>query len=138
HVVEVLRGSLAKNIVDRCHDKLSTHGLLRDLAPGELKDFIHQLIGQSLLAQSEGDYPLLKLTPGSWEVMRGQKPAKLMRLKGPEARKTKVETARPAGVDDGLFERLRALRRELAQNMNVPPYVVFTDHVLVAFGRRRP
>ncbi len=95
HVVEVLRGSLAKAVVDRGHDKLSTHGLLRDLAPSELKDYIHQLIGQNLLAQSEGEYPLLKLTPGSWEVMRGQRPAKLMRLEsagGPENQNRNRET----------------------------------------------
>ncbi|CAN5454229.1 DNA helicase RecQ [soil metagenome] len=138
YVIEVLRGSTAKNVIDRGHDKLTTWGLLQSHPVGELRDYIHQLIGQGMLAQSEGEYPLLKLTPGSWKVMRGECMARFVKLKADGVRKSKGTAERPAGVDDGLFEVLRKLRKEIATEDNVPPYLVFTDNVLLEFARGRP
>ncbi len=149
HVLDILKGANTENIRSRGHDKLTTYGLLEDVPKNDLRDWIYQLVGQGALAVSEGEYPLLKLTPLSWVVMKGEQSVRLIRL----ARKTR-RSARdrddtpaaekhqpgtlPAGADPELFERLRQVRRQVAAGLGVQPYLVFPDSVLAEFARGRP
>jgi ATP-dependent DNA helicase RecQ len=139
HVSSVLRGENTENVRRRSHDKLSTYGLLREHGKPAVRDFIYQLIGQGVLLQVGDEYPLLKLNAGSWEVMRGERPVRLVQL----ARKAKVERTKPEGiswegVDHELFEALRVLRRGLAGARGWPPYRVFGDVTLRELARVRP
>jgi ATP-dependent DNA helicase RecQ len=135
HVMEVLRGSNAAQVRQRGHDQLSTFGLLKDAPKEHLRDWIFQLIGQDLLAQSEGEYPLLKLNGASWEVMKGQRPVKLVQ---PLHERKTQPAALPEGVDVELFNLLRELRRNTAIEAKMTPEQVFSDSVLAELARGRP
>jgi ATP-dependent DNA helicase RecQ len=139
HVSSVLRGENTENVRKRGHDQLSTYGLLREHGKPAIRDWIYQLIGQGALLQVGDEYPVLKLNAASWEVMRGQRPVRLVQL----ARKEKAERTRPEGVswegvDHELFEVLRALRGRLAQERGWRPYLVFGDVTLRELARVRP
>jgi ATP-dependent DNA helicase RecQ len=145
HVVAVLRGEDTDAVRQRGHDKLSTHGLLKGTPKAALRDWVFQLIGQGVLVQDGLEYPLLKLNAASWEVMRGERPVRLIELARREKRSRAAPTAAAFPEADGvapadaeLFERLRQLRRELAAAEGVPPYRVFPDTVLIALARMRP
>ena len=140
YVIDVLRGSAAQQLLARRHDKLSTYGLLKEVAKNDLRDWVYQLIDQEALVQGGGgEFPVLKLNAASWEVMRGERKVRLVRLAQAEPEAAPRERAAfPADMDAGLFEQLRALRRQEAVRLGVPPYVVFPDNVLVEFARQRP
>jgi ATP-dependent DNA helicase RecQ len=148
HVISVLRGETNDKITRFGHDRLSTYGLLRDRSKADIRDWIHQLISQTVLVQNElvlpsGDkVPLLGLSEASWEVMRGQRQVRLLQLvrrkRGEKVEKSRAETISWEGVERGLFEALRGLRRELAQASGKPPYVVFNDDTLRELARQRP
>src|SRR5207248_1789488 len=104
-----------ENIRKYHHDQLSTYGLLREYSKPDVRDWIYQLIGQEVLLQQGDPYPLLRLNVQSWEVMKGQRTVRLMqpirRKKGEKPQKSKSDTVSWEGVDQGLFEALRGLRR---------------------------
>jgi ATP-dependent DNA helicase RecQ len=142
HVVGVLRGENAENIRKWRHERLTTFGLLKQHGKADVRDWIYQLIGQGVLVQAGQEYPLLKLNPASWEVMRGERGVRLIqpvrRKKGERPEKSKADLSSWEGVDKGLFELLRQRRRDLAAERGVPPYVIFSDTTLRDLARQRP
>ncbi|MGH7223753.1 MAG: RecQ family ATP-dependent DNA helicase, partial [Gemmataceae bacterium] len=142
HVAAVLRGENTDNVRKRGHDKLTTFGLLKGHGKADVRDWLYQLIGQGVLLQVGDEYPLLRLNDASWEVMRGQRQVRLVQLvrrkKGERPEKARVETASWEGVDRELFEALRRLRRDLARDRQVSPFIVFTDNTLRELARMRP
>jgi ATP-dependent DNA helicase RecQ len=142
HVLAVLRGKNTDNIRKRGHDKLSTFGLLGEHSDNDVRDWIYQLIGQEALAQVGDEYPLLKLTPASWEVMRNQRSVRLVQLvrrkKGEKPERSLVDADSWQGVDQELFDALRTLRRNIAAERQVPPYIIFSDATLRELARVRP
>ena len=139
YVAQVLTGSRDQRILQNGHDQLSTHGLLADQRKNTVREWIEQLGGQDFLAR-EGEYRVLKVTQSGWEVLRSQRTPRLL------ASDKKVEAVKVSpkkkdfseGMDAGLFEALRLLRRQIAEEQKVPPYVVFTDVTLQDLSRRRP
>jgi ATP-dependent DNA helicase RecQ len=142
HVTAVLRGENTENVRNRGHDKLTTFGLLKVHSKADVRDWVYQLIGQGVLLQVGDEYPLLRLNEASWEVMRGQRQVRLVQMvrrkKGERPEKAKVETISWEGVDRELFEALRRLRRNLAHDRQVSPFIVFTDNTLREMARIRP
>ena len=141
-VLAILRGKNTDNVRRRGHEKLSTFGLLAEHTDHDVRDWIYQLIGQEVLIQTEDEYPKLRLNPGSWEVMRGQRSVRLVRLvrrkKGEKPDRSLLDASSWQGVDQTLFEALRTLRRNLASERQVPPYVIFSDATLRELARIRP
>jgi len=142
HVTDVLRGADTAGIRRQGHERLSTYGLLRDHTVYEVRGWIDQLIGQELLRVAGDRYPVLVLGRGGLEVLRGEREAVLYAL---PARKERREPRRALDADDdglpvdaALFDRLRALRRELARERGVPPYLVFNDRTLAQMAARKP
>jgi ATP-dependent DNA helicase RecQ len=142
HVAAILRGENSENIRKRGHDKLSTYGLLRECRKPDVRDWMYQLVGQGVLLQVGEEYPVLKLTPAAWEVMHGERAVRLRqpvrREKDQRPEKSKADTVSWEGVDHGVFEALRDLRKELAEQRRVPPYVIFSDATLRELARVRP
>jgi ATP-dependent DNA helicase RecQ len=146
HVVGVLRGEDTEKIRERQHDQLSTYGLLKGHTRHDVREWIYQLVAQGYLAQSTGEYPVLRLGSKSREVLRGFADVK---LRQPAVRKKDVEDRRSrqspspslggeASYDRELFQTLRAWRRDEAQERGVPPYVIFSDKTLRELARVRP
>jgi ATP-dependent DNA helicase RecQ len=142
HVVSVLRGENTDNVRKRAHDQLTTFGLLKGHGKADVRDWIFQLIGQGMLLQVGDEYPLLRLNEASWEVMRGERPVRLIQLarrkKGEKPAASQADRTSWEGVDRDLFEALRILRRDLAGARGVPPYVIFSDTTLREMARLRP
>jgi ATP-dependent DNA helicase RecQ len=147
HVIDVLRGRATERVVARGHDRIPTFGALASLPAARLGSFVDQLIGAGDLARSGDEYPVLTLTPGSREVLRGEREALLVEAAGtsrerPRAGRRRRGVATPAGPLEApereLFEALRTLRRSIASELGVPPYVVFGDVTLEELARVRP
>ncbi len=147
YVGRVLVGSRDERILERGHDRLSTHGILAEHRRSDVRIWIDQLLGQEFLTL-EGEYRLLKLTPAGWKVLRGEVTPQLTdagRSTGAasangaaRAAKAKAAVDSWAGVDRDLFEELRVWRRAKAVERGVPPFVVFGDRALRDLARRRP
>ena len=133
HVAEVLKGSKAGRVAQMGHDRLSTFGLLAEYAVDDIADWIDQLVGTGHLMRL-GEWRTLGLTASGTALMRGEGTVALSRA-------VKTRPAQPA-VDDtpseSLFQSLRALRRDLAAQRGVPPYVIFSDATLRDLARARP
>jgi ATP-dependent DNA helicase RecQ len=144
HVVSVLRGEDTEKVRKFSHDRLSTFGLLRGHTKTAVRDWIYQLIGQGVLVQEElplsngAKAPILRLNASSWEVMRKQRPVRLVQPAQHEKKKSRADTVSWEGVDRELFEALRELRRRLAEDRQVPPYIIFNDSTLRHLAAVRP
>jgi ATP-dependent DNA helicase RecQ len=140
YTVSVLMGSKEQRILKNGHDRLSTYGLLADQDKRVVRGWTEQLVGQGYL-QKSGEYNLLQITEKGWRVLRGQETPRLLK---PAKRRPEPVPSTPGtrdsweGVDRELFETLRGLRRQMALEKNVPPYVVFSDVALRDMARRRP
>jgi ATP-dependent DNA helicase RecQ len=134
----VLTGSREDRILANHHDNLSTYGLLKAESKPVVRDWIEQLVEQECVERA-GEFGVLKLTDKGRRVLKGEeRPLLLEPAKKKPARKTAMFEEPWDGVDRGLFEELRGLRRRLAQQRSVPAYIVFGDAVLRELARRRP
>ena len=138
-VVDVLRGRRTEKVLSRGHNELSTFGLLEEVPVPELRALIDQLVEGGFLEPYGDPYPVLRVTPEGRRLLKGEVECALYRQQRPESRRrAAVQEENWEGVDRGLFERLRALRLELAEERGVPPYVIFHDRTLRALASRRP
>jgi ATP-dependent DNA helicase RecQ len=145
HVVSVLRGQAVEAVVSRGHSTLSTFGLLKEASVPELRGYIEQLTSLGFLRQTDDGYPVLRLTPQGLALLKdaGSHPAlSLARQRRPEKQRTasraRHEGVSWEGVDQDLFEALRAVRLEIARERGVPPYVIFHDTTLREMARHKP
>lgn len=146
YIIDVLRGSRNERVLARGHDGIPTFGLLKDLTQMRLGNYIDQLIDDGTLVRTDGEYPILVLNEASAEVLRGDRQVELRSPKGgldqkPRRRRSSSSSA-PAreltGEESLIFDRLRTLRRSIATELQVPPYVVFSDATLEELARERP
>lgn len=138
HVAKVLVGSREQRICSLQHDQLSTFGLLSDCRKSDVRDWIEQLVQQGFLCRV-GEYQVLSVSPAGRSLLKGAVAPKLMRaavVPSPSLPSSSVDSW--DGVDRGLFERLRQLRRTTAEAAQVPGYLVFGDGALRDMARRRP
>lgn len=142
----VLRGSRDQRVLQNGHDKLSTFGLLAAYEQRTIRDWIEQLAGQDFLVKT-GEYNVLQITPRGWQLLRGEvsprltKPAEPSAASGSPGGAKKRRTVADdswEGVDRELFDELRKLRRERAEELGVPAYIVFGDASLRDMARKRP
>lgn len=145
HVGSILRGHASEAVRLRGHDTLSVFGLLNDASVDEIRGYIDQLIAHGLLQQSGDQYPILQITADGAALLRDPEAGaglSLARQRKPEKgrgpRRSRVEAESWEGVDRDLFERLRALRLDVARQRGVPPYVIFHDTTLRELARLKP
>ena len=134
----VLIGSNDRRIQENGHQRLSTYALLSEYSRRIVRDWIEQLVDQQCLEKT-GDYNVLKVTAKGRRVLRGEfTPYLLKPIEKKEVKEAKVSKDSWEGVDRGLFEHLRSLRRKVADQRKVPAYIVFTDAALRDMARWRP
>lgn len=138
YVVDVLLGANTERIRQFGHDQLSTYGLMKDTPRKALMNMVYQLIDRDLVKRTQGDRPVLMLNDASWEVLRGEREVRLLQPKGEPVKKTHAAEVSWEGVDSGLFEHLRGVRRELAQARGVPAFIIFGDATLREMASVRP
>ncbi|GAB6100652.1 DNA helicase RecQ [Halanaerocella petrolearia] len=119
-VAKVLRGSKAKDILDLGLDELSTYGIIKDYTIKEIKNLIKFLVAEKYIRLTKGQYPATKLTNKAYPVLRQEKKV---------WRKVRQETKQISKTNE-LFDRLREVRKEIAEEEGVPPFVIFPDSAL--------
>ncbi len=140
HIVNVLRGANNQKIRDYHHDQLPIYGIGKDLSADEWQRIGRALIHQGLLTETTDGYPVLRLNELSMEVLRKERMVEMIAPAKP-AQKGQVKSKDASdsqASDEELFQRLRALRKRIADELNVPPYVVFADLSLREMAQRRP
>jgi len=130
HIVDVLRGSESQKIIKFKHHRLSTHGIGLEHSKKQWLQLSRQFVQQGLLS-SDAQYGSLKLTKKAYAVMRGQERVTgRLKAEAPSApRASNIKSA--LAYDRALFETLRQQRKALADELGVPPYVVFSDRTLI-------
>ena len=140
HVIDVLRGSRKEKVLQHGHENLSTYGIGKDRSLDEWRQLARSLTHQGFLTQTTDGYGILKLNDRSWEVMRNQRNVLLPIERDAEPTKAAEREStieRPVDVDI-LFERLRLLRKNLADEQEVPPYVIFSNATLNQMAEQQP
>jgi len=149
YLIDVLRGKATERISQFGHDRLPTFGVGSDLDDLAWRSVVRQLVALGLLHSDARRYGALVLTDAARPVLRGESHLQLRRAapKAPRKARRAGPSATPGhrgaaqaaqGLDAGLVEALRALRRELASAQRVPPYVIFHDATLHELARLRP
>lgn len=127
-LVDVLRGSKNKKLLDLKLNEVSTYGIMKEYSKDDLTEFINTLIALGYLNYG-GEYPVVSLNNNSIEIVKGQRTVWI--------REHKINKASFI-VDNELFEILRRLRHEIAVDEKVPPYMVFGDSTLKELSSRMP
>ncbi len=150
HVADVLAGAATSRIAQLRHDRLAAYGTLRGETKARVRAWIDQLLAHGLLVRSDEEHPTVLLTEQGRVVLRGEVQAPALSSAGavrPTAADADESAAppsadRPAGeagaYDRLLFEALRGLRRTIAEERGVPPYIVFSDASLRDMARLKP
>jgi ATP-dependent DNA helicase RecQ len=137
HIIDILRGARSERLISREHDTLSVYGIGKSRSVEEWRGVARALIHQALVAESQDGYPVLSLNSKSGQVLREEL---AVHIAAPVKRsRTRSKAgADPVAESGTLFDMLRALRKRLADEHGVPPYVVFHDSTLREMAERRP
>jgi len=136
YIVDVLRGSKDKRILANRHDQLSTYNIGRDHSAEDWRTLGRSMLHQGLIDETTDGYSVLKLNALSWEVLRKQRKVEIALSHRPAAA-PEVQSTSKANAEM-LFEQLRKLRKQLADEQSVPPYVVFADSSLRLMAQIQP
>lgn len=140
-VIDILRGSKNERLLRLGLDKLTTYGIMNDTSEKSIRDIMQCLEEEGYLFTTAGEYPILKVTASSGELLKGQTKfqIKVPKEKHPTTEKTsRRSTAENAYVDNELLEKLKSLRRELADEAHVPAYIIFSNATLIDMCRILP
>ncbi|HSZ25856.1 MAG TPA: DNA helicase RecQ [Cytophagaceae bacterium] len=143
-LVDILRGYNTILVREKGYNTLKTFGVGKDVRPEEWNDYILQMLNSGAMDIAYDEGHAFKINENSKEILKGTKAVNLVRFvpynqkvqkqeEAIEKNKTKKEILR-----DALFDRLRKLRKELADNQNVPAYVIFSDATLSEMSLNRP
>jgi ATP-dependent DNA helicase RecQ len=137
HIADVLRGADTEAIRQRNHNELSTYGIGRELKREAWQAIGRELSRLGLIESASGKFATLSLTPAGRDALRQRTPITLTKQIEVVARDQKVR-AGAIECDEVLFERLSGLRRKLADERNVPAYVIFSDVSLREMAKHYP
>lgn len=140
YVVEVLRGSNNQRIREYGHEKLSVYGIGKEHSNEHWTSVVRQLIHLGLITQNIAMHSALQLTESARPVLRGEIPLQLAvpRIQTLKIKSSSSQKTYGGNYDRKLFAKLRKLRKSLADENNVPPYVVFNDTTLLEMAEHLP
>jgi len=125
HLADVLRGSRNKKILSLGHDRLAVFNKAEDYSADYLREIVSELVNRKLLQKESGMYPLVFATPQGREFLINNEAFLIARRKIAEFEKPEEKK-----YDRGLFEKLRLFRKQIADSLGVPPFVIFGDRSL--------
>jgi ATP-dependent DNA helicase RecQ len=142
-LIDVLRGSGKREILERGYDKIKTYGAGRDLTYLDWQNYFLQLLNLGFIEIAPDQNNVVKLTEASKKILFENEKAPLFRMATVKERqeKSKPKAPQPAKrqrIRDDLFEALRMLRKQLAREKGVPPYIIFSDATLEEMAAERP
>jgi ATP-dependent DNA helicase RecQ len=137
HLIDVLRGSQSEKVRRNGHDRLPTYGIGRDHSADEWRHVFHQLRSAGFVDVDEARYGAIVVTAKGRAALFGSEPVVLS-----APRRASIGSAQAPGQlapqSADLFERLRTLRKRIADEHGVPPYVIFSDTTLRQIANERP
>lgn len=140
-IAGVLGGSKAENILSRGLDNMESYGSLSNYKNADIRNMMTELELGGYIRTSSGDYPVLILGKKCIPLVKGEERVFMKKetlSKPKQAKKSKSAASLENDADKALFERLRALRAEIAAAANIPPYIVFSDKTLKDMCVKRP
>ena len=129
HIVDIVTGSANKKIRDFGHERLKTYGVGKERDKKYWRQLIDELLAHKVIEKSEGLYPTLYLLPKALQLLKGEERIEIVRVLEKKKAKT-AEASSAASANPELFELLRALRKQIADEQGIPPYIVFSDRTL--------
>lgn len=136
HIIDVIRGSNNAKVLKFGHNEIKTYGIGKDRDKSYWHNILDELLGHECLIQDSKRFNALVITDKGMELLYGRE--ELSMVKRDEVKAKRPKSAIPLTADENLFERLRMVRREIAQEKNVPPYVVFSDKTLADMSSLKP
>ncbi|MEN9469970.1 MAG: ATP-dependent helicase RecQ [Verrucomicrobiota bacterium] len=136
HLIEILTGADTEKIRRWGHDQLSTYGIGKELSRSEWGAIGRELMRSGLLEQEAGQFPVIALTDAGLEALKTRRVISL--TKPMASKKTTAPRAGEIECDETLFDRLRKLRKRLADERGVPAYVILGDNALRQMAREYP
>lgn len=136
HLVDILRGAKSENVTQRKHDELSVFGIGEHLSVKKWKAIARNLTFRGYLAYNNLEYKTLKLTQKASEILQDKTPFVLR-----QENKTKVKTTvsqTNQHLDDDLLTQLKGLRAQMAKELNVPAFYIFSNKTLEDMALIRP
>lgn len=136
-VVDVLRASDTEFNRQHQLDKLSTYGVMKDYTDRDIRDIISLLVAEGYLLI--GEFRELKATERSKALLRGEETIAINKQLKENGRKRLSQSVEDIeSYDEGLFQALRVLRRQIAENTGVAPFVIFSDRSLIDMAAKLP
>jgi ATP-dependent DNA helicase RecQ len=138
HIIDVVVGADTRRIRERGHHEIKTFGAGRHQDKNHWRFIMNELLAQELIRQDGDRYPVLKLTPGGANVLAGKDEVFGLKREEVTAKERRRKTAEGGWYDETLFDRLRVIRKKVAGESRVPPYIVFSDKTLHEMCRHFP
>jgi ATP-dependent DNA helicase RecQ len=139
HIIEVLTGADTEKIRRWGHDRLTTYGIGGELSRPQWAAVGRELMRLGYVTVAEGEFATLELNAEGMNLLRTRQPVTLTKpLDLPKAKRAPARREGDIACDEILFARLRALRKQLADERRVPAYIVFGDNTLRAMARHYP
>ncbi len=136
HVTEVLTGANTAGVRKRGHEQLSVYGVGKDQPAEYWKGLAGELIRMGLAARSEEKFATVDITEEGIAALKDRR--EILVTQQAAATRSRRRVAAEFAYDEALFEELRALRRELAEERGIPPYMIFSDVSLRHLARAYP
>ncbi|HHB78514.1 MAG TPA: DNA helicase RecQ [Saprospiraceae bacterium] len=140
--IDILRGSGRKEIYDLGYQKIKTYGAGRELSYFQWQQYLMQMLHHGLFDIDYQDHHKLKVTPYGKKILKGEKKLALSHVGSfqdmKKAKKPKPVVSQKQHKESKLFDKLRELRAELAQENGVPAYIIFSDKSLRQMAEERP
>lgn len=137
-VVDCLKGSKNKNAREKNLSSLSTFAIMKEKDEKYIKDLIGTLIADGYIRVSGGQYPILKLTEKSKDVLFDNKKVFVFENKTDPVKQMENKTINRRDYDDKLFNHLKKVRLELSKDRNIPPFIIFSDASLKDMATLKP
>lgn len=141
HLIDVLHGKQTEKVLNFNHHQQSTFGIGKELDEQQWHSVFRQLVARGLVGVNFEQYSSLYLLDASRPILRGEQQLILRKDSKPEkliGKKTASNTKTRDNNNNALWEELRAKRREIADDQNVPAYVIFHDATLMAMVEHKP
>ena len=139
-VIDIVTGNANPRVLELGHDKLKTFGAGKDIDALAWAGVIEDLLGRGCVTRDDGENSPLALTPKGKDVLFGRRKFTAIKSTGPAdgASGEFDQAAEDEAYDEGLFEALRGLRKQVAREEGLPPFVIFSDRTLREMAREKP
>jgi ATP-dependent DNA helicase RecQ len=138
HVIDIITGADTKRVRELRHNEMKTYALGKNKDKRHWRFLLDELLAQQMIRQEGDPYPVLKLPPRGLDVITGKEEVKALKRVEAASKSKRTEGSASGGYDEALFEKLRGLRKRIAAEHQVPPYVIFSDKTLHEMCRHYP